>query len=112
MLLRTLLTFVNLGAISAAILVLLAYPKYDGPAFYILVGWMFGSMVLVYGPWGNRTVGSARATPPSTPLASSPGFGPRPSSAPAEIPFCIYCAAPLAPGATLCPACGHRATHV
>ena len=111
MLLRTLLTLVNLGAIAVAIVVLLAYPAYSGPAFYLLLGWMFGSMVLVYGPWGNRQVGRGR--PPTAPLPSGSGAAAAPTvPSPAEIPFCIYCAAPLPSGATFCPACGHRATHV
>ncbi len=114
MLLRTLLTLVNLGAITVAIVVLLAYPSYSGPAFYLLLGWMFGSMILVYGPWGNRPVGGARPAsgppPPGTPAVARGSSGP--AAAPAEIPFCIYCAAPLPPGAAFCTACGHRATHV
>ncbi len=118
MLLRTLLTLVNLVAIAVAIVVLLAFPSYAGPAFYLLLGWMFGSMILVYGPWGNRQVGASRPSAPlpsATPAASAtPGTSPTPAPtpAPAEIPFCIYCAAPLPSGATFCPACGHRATHL
>ncbi len=108
MLVRTLLTFVNLGAIAVAIGVLLAYPSYAGPAFYLLLGWMFGSMIIVYGPWGNRQVGSGRAPAPSTSPAPAGPLATTPAST--EIPFCIYCGAPLASGAAICPACGHRAS--
>jgi hypothetical protein len=109
MLLRTLLTLVNLLTIAVAITVLVTFPQYAGDAFYILLGWMVGSLVLVYGPWANRPIGrrpsdrsnsfpSARNGPPSGPRAS-------------ELGFCIYCAAPLAPGAPTCPSCGHAAPH-
>jgi hypothetical protein len=115
MLLRTLLTFVNLVAIAVAIVVLLAFPRWDGPAFYLLIGWMFGSMVLVYGPWGNRQVGSARRTATPVPASPLPSGGTAPAataSPPTELGFCIYCAAPLPPGAPACAACGHRAAHL
>ncbi len=103
MILRTLLTFVNLATIAVAIVVLFEFPQYAGPAFYLLLGWMVGSLVLVYGPWANRTV---FGTPPSRTLPSSSAL-PRPGPLPTNLGFCIYCAAPLAPGVSACPACGH-----
>jgi hypothetical protein len=113
--LRTLLSLVNVCAGAVALGLLLAFPKYDGPAFYLLLGWMFGSMILVYAPWGSRPVGGTRT--PSTTALPSGGAKAVASSAPAptppsEIPFCIYCAAPLGPGASFCPACGHRNAHL
>jgi hypothetical protein len=104
MLLRTLLTLVNLATIAAAIGVLFAYPQYAGVAFYILLGWMAGSLVLVYGPWSNRQIGRRN----STGAAPAPMAPTRPSRPlPSDLGFCIYCAAPLAPGTPTCPACGH-----
>ena len=107
MILRTLLTLVNLTTIAVAIAVLFAFPQYAGVAFYVLLGWMVGSLVLLYGPWSNRPVG--RRAP--TAAAPSPTFPAAPGAAPPALPtdlgFCIYCAAPLAPGARTCPACGH-----
>jgi hypothetical protein len=105
MLVRTLLTLVNLATIAVAIAVLFALPQYAGIAFYVLLGWMFGSLVLVYGPWSNRQVGRPRARGPSDPSAS-----PLPSSTRStDLGFCVFCAAPLAPGASVCPSCGHVA---
>jgi len=108
MLLRTLLTLVNLATIAVAIGVLFAFPQYAGVAFYLLLGWMIGSLVLVYGPWANRPVGRRSASGPAPASAV-----PRPSSSPlpSDLGFCIYCAAPLAPGTPTCPACGHASPH-
>ncbi|MGP8071900.1 MAG: hypothetical protein ACLPZM_02070 [Thermoplasmata archaeon] len=119
MLLRTLLIMVNMATIVAVIFVLHDFPQYAGSAFYILLGWMIGSLVLLYGPWANRPVGALRTAPgtpaPTLPSATTtPGSSvPLPSVAPpAEIPFCIYCAAPLTANAPVCPACGHRAPYL
>ena len=60
MLLRSLLIMVNLTTIVAAIVVLHDFPQYAGAAFYVLVGWMVGSLVLLYGPWANRPLNSFR----------------------------------------------------
>jgi hypothetical protein len=113
MLLRTVLAFGNLAAFITVILALREFPQLDtGPALYLILGWMVGSLVLLYGPWGNRPIGSLRTAAPS----ASPSFGPAPplppSGAAAEVPFCIYCAAPLSAGVPVCPSCGHRAPHL
>lgn len=108
MLLRTLLTLVNLTTIAVAIGVLFAFPQYAGVAFYVLLGWMIGSLVLVYGPWANRQVGRRATTgAPTAPQVPRSGAAPLAS----ELGFCIYCAAPLAPGTPTCPACGHATPH-
>jgi hypothetical protein len=107
MILRTLLTTINLATIAVAIIVLYEVPKYAGVAFYVLLAWMIGSLVLIYGPWANRPIGRRNASGPSAPL---PGSAP-PSRLPSDLGFCIYCAAPLAPGAPTCAACGHAAPH-
>lgn len=110
MLLRSLLIMVNLTTIVAAIVVLHDFPQYAGAAFYVLVGWMVGSLVLLYGPWANRPLNSFR-TGAATP--GTPATAPLPSAvAPSDIPFCIYCAAPLPLRAPVCPACGHRAPYL
>jgi len=108
MLLRTLLTLVNLATIAVAIGVLFAFPQYAGIAFYVLLGWMIGSLALVYGPWSNRQIGLR--VPVGT--ASGPAV-PRTTTGPlaSDLGFCIYCAAPLAPGSVTCPACGHATPH-
>ena len=110
MLLRTVLTLVNFSTIAAAVGVLLAFPQYAGIAFYLLLGWMFASLAMIYSPWASRRVGSS--APPGlgvsadAPLASA--AGPAPSN---PIGFCIYCAAPIEPGAGRCPACGRSLPH-
>jgi hypothetical protein len=104
-LLRTLVTLVNFGTIAVAIGLLLAFPHFVGVAFYIILGWMIGSLALVYGPWSNRRVGRGAAGPTSTP-STAPVSTPLPST---DLGFCIYCAAPLPKGAARCPACGHAA---
>jgi hypothetical protein len=106
MLFRTLLTCINLTTIAVAILVLYEFPQYAGVAFYVVLGWMIGSLVLLYGPWANRQVG--RRTPPPSSFPSS-GTPARARPLPSDLGFCIYCAAPLAPGSSTCAACGHSA---
>jgi hypothetical protein len=111
MLRRTLLTLINFATIAAAISVLLLYPQYSGIAFYVLLGWMVGSLALVYSPWANRPIGSGKpgATPPTAsdaPLAASSGHVHASS-----LGFCMYCAAPIEPGTARCPACGHSIPH-
>ncbi|MGI0130327.1 MAG: hypothetical protein ACREDE_02575 [Thermoplasmata archaeon] len=111
MLFRTLLTLVNFGTIVAAIGVLLLYPQYAGLAFYVLLGWMFASLALVYSPWSNRRVGATPAAPgvrlsPDAPLASATGH-----EHASSIGFCMYCATPIEPGTARCPACGRSIPH-
>jgi len=109
--LRTLLLMVNMMTIVAALVILREFPQYAGSAFYVLLGWMVGSLVLLYGPWATRTIGGPRRDPTAGPAPTA--TGPLPS-APAveEIPFCIYCAAPLTTRAPVCPACGHRTPYL
>lgn len=110
--LRTLLTLVNFATIAAAVAVLLAFPQWAPDAFYVLLGWMFASLVLIYSPWAGRRVGSA-AAPPSgpgisrdAPLATSSAH-----EHASSIGFCMYCATPLEPGTARCPACGRALPH-
>ncbi|HXW67205.1 MAG TPA: hypothetical protein VEL82_04960 [Thermoplasmata archaeon] len=104
MLLRTVLSFANLIAFVAAILVLETLPQFASIAFYVLVGWMLLSLYLLYRPWTNRPLGGGPVPPTSTgaPLPSGGSV----AAAPA-VGFCIYCAAPIDPSASRCPACGH-----
>jgi hypothetical protein len=103
---RTVLTLVNLSAFIAAILVLELLPQYAAIAFYGLVAWMVVSLVLLYRPGASRPIGGGPShgptVSPDAPLASST----TPSSG-APIGFCIYCAAPIEPGTSRCPSCGH-----
>jgi|HubBroStandDraft_1064217.scaffolds.fasta_scaffold02229_8 hypothetical protein len=110
MLLRTLLTLVNFVAIAAAIGVYYAFPQYATIVFYILLGWMFASFALMYHPRANRPVSSANPSgmtvSADSPLSSSAGH-----EHASSIGFCMYCAAPLAPGTDRCPSCGRTLPH-
>jgi hypothetical protein len=114
MMLRTLLTLVNFACIAAAIGVLYAFPQYAALAFYVLLGWMFASFALMYHPWASRSVsmptrsgvgGSGVGLSADSPLSSA---GHEHAS---SIGFCMYCAAPLAPGTDRCPSCGRTLPH-
>jgi len=111
MLLRTLLTVVNFATIAAAVAVLLAVPAYAGIAFYVLLGWMFASLAMIYSPWANRRVGSGSArgvgVSPDAPLPADSGH-----DLGSSIGFCLYCAAPIEPGTARCPACGRSLPHL
>jgi hypothetical protein len=110
MLLRTLLTLVNFATIAAAVGVLLAFPQYAAFAFYVLLGWMFASLALMYHPRASRPVsvaGPSRVSVSSdAPLLSGAGH-----EHASSLGFCMYCAAPLAPGTDRCPACGRTLPH-
>jgi hypothetical protein len=110
MMLRTLLTLVNFATIAVAIGVLLVFPQYATVAFYVLLAWMFVSLALMYPPRGSRPVstpsGPGLSVSSESPLASSAGH-----EHASSIGFCMYCAAPLAPGTDRCPACGRILPH-
>jgi len=108
---RVVLSLVGLGVIVIAFYMIFEYQQYAVYAFYLLISWMVLNFALLYAirPRGPRAPsdGSPDASPfpsqaPSTPTPSSSGSGTWSS-----IGFCIYCAAPVAPGTRACPACGH-----
>lgn len=111
---RVLISIANLVAISIAFVILFEFPAYSNDAFYVLIGWMVIGFLLLY---------SLRPRGRPLPGASATGSSPFPSSAPAApaplpssnssggIGFCIYCAAPVPPGAATCPSCGHALPH-
>jgi hypothetical protein len=111
MLRRTVLTLINFVTIGAAIAVLIFFPQYSGIAFYILLGWMVGSLALVYSPWASRPIGGGSAPLPAmttdgTPLGAATGHVHS-----STIGFCMYCAAPIEPGTSRCPACHRTLPH-
>jgi hypothetical protein len=108
--LRAVLTLVNFATIAAAIAVLFVFPQYASIAFYVLLGWMFGSLVILYHPASNRTVGSAPAGG-ATIASDAPLVSATNGQHSSSIGFCMYCAAPVTPGTTRCPACGHSLPH-
>jgi len=108
---RVVLSLVGLGVIAVAFFLIFEYPQYVDDAFYLLISWMVINFALLYAirPRGSptRIDSSTNASPfPSQAPAAPPpdSNGSAPSSA---IGFCIYCAAPIAPGVRACPACGH-----
>ncbi|MGP8076140.1 MAG: hypothetical protein ACLP8Y_05340 [Thermoplasmata archaeon] len=112
---RVLISIANLVAIAIAFVILIEYQQYSNDAFYVLIAWMVTGFVLLYvirpraaplaggGPGGPLTNGSP------FPSSSSPASPPLSGSEPAGggLGFCIYCAAPIAPGSRACPVCGH-----
>ncbi|MCI4368930.1 MAG: zinc ribbon domain-containing protein [Thermoplasmata archaeon] len=105
MLLRTLLTIVNLGILVAAILAWVFDPAVSGYLFYGLLFWFIASIFIGRLPEMNRRVLESRpswaGSPPPAPGAPLP-------SAPAgtELGFCARCGANVASGTVVCPSCG------
>ncbi|HLM69823.1 MAG TPA: hypothetical protein VK423_00360 [Thermoplasmata archaeon] len=106
---RVWISVANLAAIMIAFVILFEFPQYANDAFYVLITWMVAGFILLYAirPRGSGVpVGSLDASSPfpsssaaTAPLPSGPEGG--------GLGFCIYCAAPIVPGARACPSCGH-----
>jgi hypothetical protein len=107
---RTVLSLLNLAAMTATFVVWLAFPRFAEYALYLAVGWIVVACTLLYTSWAARPLGtpSGAAGRPG-PASSTPSVSePAPTSAsPAPIGFCIFCANDLPVGASQCPACGH-----
>jgi len=107
---RVVISIANLVAIVVVFVVLFEFSQYANYAFYALILWMIVGFVLLYA--ARPRVPSASADPRAGfspfPSSSPPSTAPLPTSEPSGgIGFCIYCAAPIAPGTSACPACGH-----
>lgn len=109
---RILLSLAGLVVIAIAFFLIFEYPQFADYAFYMLIIWMVTNFVLLY---SLRPRGPPAPTNATANVSPFPSQSPLPSSAPAptgpapsgSIGFCIYCAAPIAPGTRACPACGH-----
>jgi hypothetical protein len=106
---RTLLSFLNLAALTATFVVWFAFPKYAEYAVYLALAWTVVAVTLLFSSWVSHPVGAAgAAVPGAAPGGAAPGGAPTAPALPAgPIPFCIYCATDLPVGASTCPACGH-----
>jgi len=109
---RIVVSLVGLVVIVVAFFLIFEYPQYANEAFYLLLAWMVVNFVLLYALRSRGTARSTNRTPDDSPFPSpTPANAPLASSnipAPTgSIGFCIYCAAPIAPGTRACPACGH-----
>jgi hypothetical protein len=108
---RTLLSLLNLAAVTVALVAWFALPQYAVYELFGFVGWMIVGFVLLGSSWGSRPIGSGVRGAGGAPAR---GGGPLASSGAVaggttpELGFCAYCATNLAPGAGHCPAC-HRA---
>jgi hypothetical protein len=113
MLARTLLSLVNLGALTATLAVWFAFPQYSTYALYACFAWVVIAFAVMYSAWGNRPVGaSAHGVAGATAPAPAPAGAVRSVGGAGAMPpldFCIYCAATLPAEATRCPVCGHAA---
>lgn len=117
-----LLTIVNFTLLGVAIAVYLFVPSVADFFLYVLLAWMFASIVLFYLPISQRRIGSGTAPPSTTtttsavsmgpsggtslPSSRNAPFSPTPGSAPTALEFCIYCGGDLPAGAVICPMCG------
>jgi len=107
---RVVISIVNLVAIVAAFVVLFEYPQYESEALYVLIAWMVGGFLLLYvfrprpSALADAPLASGTPFPSTVPIAAAPSTA---SESTGGIGFCIYCAAPIAPGTRACPACGH-----
>ncbi len=130
MYLGRLLTMINFALLAVAIAIYFVDPTIATTFLYILIAWMFASLILFYLPISRRQIGRSStapagpSAPPATGAPTASGGLPLPSaaasaaSAPAAssasasttagpIGFCIYCGSHLPPNAEFCPACGH-----
>ncbi len=108
--LRTLVSLLNLAAIAGSLLIWFEFPQYADYALYGLLVWMFVGFSIMYTRLGRRTVGGGPpGATPTGPTAPLPSGGPSraPTTSSSAYGFCVFCAAPIAPGTTRCPACGH-----
>jgi len=106
---RVVVSVANLVAIALAFFIFFDYPQYSNDAFYLLVAWTVGGLVLVFAFRPRLPLAAPDALSSGSPFPSS---GPGSSTSTAPLPsgglgFCIYCAAPISPGTRACPACGH-----
>ena len=107
---RVVVSIANLCVIAVAFVILIEYPQYADYAFYFLILWMVVGFVLLYSMRPSVPTPSANPSAEPSPFPSNaPVSAPLPSgsSSGSTIGFCIYCAAPVSPGARACPACGH-----
>jgi hypothetical protein len=116
MLVRNVAMIASLALLVVGITLQFLYPVLATYIFWLFLVWIVLSFFIFRLPVMSRSIGrSATPSPPGTlPSASAAGSGaplasassPLPAAAP-PIGFCIYCAAAIEPGTTVCPSCGH-----
>ncbi|MFZ0891148.1 MAG: hypothetical protein WB778_02560 [Thermoplasmata archaeon] len=116
MLVRNVAMIASLALLVVGITLQFLYPVLATYIFWLFLAWIVLSFFIFRLPVMSRSIGrSANPSPPGTlPSASGGSTGaPLTTSAPSyptaapPIGFCIYCAAAIEPGTTVCPACGH-----
>ncbi|MFZ1024012.1 MAG: hypothetical protein WAN87_07750 [Thermoplasmata archaeon] len=116
MLVRNVAMIASLALLVVGITLQFLYPVLATYIFWLFLAWIVLSFFIFRLPVMSRSIGrSANPSPPGTlPTASGGGTNaPLPSSSPASPPaappigFCIYCAASIEPGTSVCPSCGH-----
>jgi len=97
---RTALSFVNLGVLTATLVVWFEFPAYSDYALYACLAWVGAAFAVMYSRWGDRPIRAA--------AGATPGDRKLPAGLPGgtSLGFCIYCAANLPAGAPRCPECG------
>ncbi|MCI4335781.1 MAG: hypothetical protein L3K17_01090 [Thermoplasmata archaeon] len=96
---RSVVPFVSLGVLLAAVVLEFLFPQYSTIIFFVLLAWVIISFTYFLSP-------AARRRPSPAGMGTSSRGPPNLTGLSPDIGFCIYCAAPLEPGTTTCPSCG------
>jgi hypothetical protein len=107
MLVRTLVSIVNLAIFGVIIALEFLLPALGGYLFWIIIAYFVGTLFFFRSPAMSRQVSFGRPKPvaPPAPLPSSTGAAP-PTSASSSLGFCVHCGTLLSPGQIACPSCG------
>ncbi|MCI4344710.1 MAG: zinc ribbon domain-containing protein [Thermoplasmata archaeon] len=105
MLVRSLVSIVNLAIFGVIIALEFLLPTLGGYLFWIIIAYFVGTLFFFRSPVMSRQITFGRPKPASTPtpLPSSSGGTPLSSNA---LGFCVHCGTLLSPGQIACPSCG------
>jgi hypothetical protein len=108
MLVRTLVSIVNLAIFAVIIALEFLVPVIGGYLFWVIIAYFVGTLFFFRSPVMSKqiTFGRPKTAPPSVPLPSS-STGALPS-APNSFGFCVHCGTMLTPGTIACPSCGRN----
>jgi hypothetical protein len=110
MILRTLVLIVYIIILVAAFALQSIEPALAVFVLYGLLFWVVASFFIYRQPSMSKPVpgtgGGAARPPDGNPPPPAPGAA-LPSTGPLVLGFCAFCGRDLAPGSTVCPACGH-----
>lgn len=107
MLVRTLVSIVNLAIFGVIIALEFLLPTLGGYLFWIIIAYFVGTLFFFRSPVMSRpiTFGKPKPAAPNAPLPSSAGAA---SSSSSSLGFCVHCGTLLSPGQIACPSCGRN----